>query len=977
MDDHPLRRRTPSPFAGETGQGQASTSSSSSPGVTFAPSPVPSAISPATPDKKRKKKQPVEPPLINIDSDEESSVEPRSGRVEDDQDDYFSQDGEMRPTTSYGALESTAADDARRSGAAPTNERFPVSPSPFRSAILPARRPQPNAEDMQSNAASRVESNSSKRRQMSFKRRAPSTTSADHHGRKSLLHRSIDTFTGRSRASSDARGGGGASGMRRIPTMGSQYANTEGGKPRIPSIMPSTQPLPHSTPIPTVPFVVLCLVCFGEFSSSGVAGPFLFFLIESFNVGGEAEVGFWAGIAASAFFFAQFLTSLLWASAAEKHGRRAVLLVSLAGNAISLVLFGMSTNLKMALSVRLAQGLFNGAVGVAKGAVRDLTDETNEGRAMGQLGFAWGMGGIVGPLLGGLLCNPVDKFPWLFKDNELLTTYPYLLPCGVVASFTALGAFLSLFIGPDGGPRTGAIQLPEKTDVERTATNMGSFGRSAGKRISGYFTGQDAGQSEAGESSLSLRRTAVAGAAASSSDAHKGIPRTFTQQVDDETGGPPSPHESDNEDLDEAEMDSAWTRATLDPFVSRTTARQNGVLGGGSAYGYEGRSSVGGAGSETATAHARRNTRSASGGAGNVNMRPGMRNSMMTENPYAPDFEDVGQQAQQRTQRLSFAQRFLLANDDAVLNLSDLWVAAAINNDEAIDDDYDDFGYDYEDDGQEDEALDDDSEEQETLEDEDESIMTGSNVEQGFGYGEPLEEDAPLLTAPRHLPPLNFAQRKRRADSAGQSSNRSRPGWMRRNSGGRVPSLYANTGVENANHLMATSPTQPSPLGMAAAAADGGGAGPSSSPFRDQVRTGGAYDPTLAGIPESSSAKNTWNAETLRRAQSQSHLRNPSPLRPPSVASSDATTVQRRSALPAAAALNNEKAPTTSLFSQLPLVFISHYGLMGFHSSTFDQVFMAFLVTPFKSGGLGLTAAHYAELIAAMAFCQIIFQFYL
>lgn len=86
------------------------------------------------------------------------------------------------------------------------------------------------------------------------------------------------------------------------------------------------------------------------------------------------------------FFFAQFLTSLLWASVAQKHGRRSVLLVSLVGNAASLILFGMSTNLPMAISVRLAQGLFNGAVGVAKGAVRDLTDETNEGRAYAIMG---------------------------------------------------------------------------------------------------------------------------------------------------------------------------------------------------------------------------------------------------------------------------------------------------------------------------------------------------------------------------------------------------------------------------------------------------------------------------------------------------------------------------------------------------------------------------------------------------------------
>lgn len=179
------------------------------------------------------------------------------------------------------------------------------------------------------------------------------------------------------------------------PQDASAWSRTTTQEAKLPSLFPSA-PSPKSTPIPTLPFIVLCLVCFGEFSSAGVAGPFLFFQIEGFNVGGEAEVGQWAGIVSAAFFFAQFLTSMLWASMAESHGRRIVLLVSLLGNALTLVLFGMSTNIRMALAIRFAQGLFNGAVGVAKGAVRNICDESNEARAMSVLSFAWGMGGIAG-----------------------------------------------------------------------------------------------------------------------------------------------------------------------------------------------------------------------------------------------------------------------------------------------------------------------------------------------------------------------------------------------------------------------------------------------------------------------------------------------------------------------------------------------------------------------------------------------------
>ncbi|PWN31331.1 uncharacterized protein FA14DRAFT_128358 [Meira miltonrushii] len=715
-------------------------------------------------------------------------------------------------------------------------------------------------------------------------------------------------------------------------------------KPRIPSLMPAKSS-PNSTPIPTVPFVVLCLVCFGEFSSAGVAGPFLFFQIESFNVGGEGEVGYWAGVVASVFFFAQFLTSLLWASIAQKHGRRAVLLVSLVGNSISLILFGMSTNLRMAISVRLAQGLFNGAVGVAKGAVRDLTDETNEGRAMAQLGFAWGMGGIVGPLMGGLLCNPTDKFPWLFGNNEFLKHYPYVLPCLVVASFTATGAFLTLFIGPDGGPRTGAIHLPEKPDIERaghrTASNLGSFGRTASKKISGYFKGGQDGShtptTPLGESLVSLRGAEMAGPSYS----NDGLPRTFTQQVEDETGGPPSPHDSDEEGTI-----ITTTRAGTSGFddhrrpafarnrprpMSRTTARHRSILGGGSAYGYEGNaplSSYTGTGAGGGGSENRRNSTQQTS-TGLINNRT----SVLSTTQYAPDFEQLGNEGSDgKPRQLSFAQRFLLANDDAVLGLSDLWVAAAINNDETYaDDEDDDFGYDY---GDEEDTID-----RSRLEEEEEEREEIDD-----------NEDSPLM--PRHLPPLNFA-RRHRLNSTGASSRGSRPFMTRRGSNNnRIPSVYSNTGVESAQIVQALQ--RPMSPGIHFAE-DANGSG-----IQGAGATAG-YDPTLAGIPESASVSGTIRIDKNGTKYGQYGGGDRSQI------SLAATSVQRQRAI---------EAQQQSLLRQLPLTFIAHYALLSLHSSTFDQVFMAYLVTPFKSGGLGLTAAHYAELIAALAFFQIGSQFY-
>jgi MFS family permease len=74
------------------------------------------------------------------------------------------------------------------------------------------------------------------------------------------------------------------------------------------------------------------------------------------------------------------------ATIAEKYGRRAVLVTSLLGTSITCVVFGTCTTIQEALCVRLLQGVFGGAVGVARGSVAFVTDPSNEGRAYAILG---------------------------------------------------------------------------------------------------------------------------------------------------------------------------------------------------------------------------------------------------------------------------------------------------------------------------------------------------------------------------------------------------------------------------------------------------------------------------------------------------------------------------------------------------------------------------------------------------------------
>ena len=80
------------------------------------------------------------------------------------------------------------------------------------------------------------------------------------------------------------------------------------------------------------------------------------------------------------------LLNEIQATVAERHGRRSVLIISLLGSALTCLSFGTATTIQQAISIRLLQGIFAGAVGVARGSVAFITDASNEGRAYAILG---------------------------------------------------------------------------------------------------------------------------------------------------------------------------------------------------------------------------------------------------------------------------------------------------------------------------------------------------------------------------------------------------------------------------------------------------------------------------------------------------------------------------------------------------------------------------------------------------------------
>ncbi|KAG1818712.1 MFS multidrug-resistance DHA1 sub-family [Suillus subaureus] len=157
--------------------------------------------------------------------------------------------------------------------------------------------------------------------------------------------------------------------------------------------------------------------------------------------GDESQVGHYVGILQSSYYTAQALTILHWSQLSDHIGRKPVILTALFAISISMFSFGLSKTFVGLVISRAFCGAFNGSNGVIKSMVMDITDTTNLPKAYGYMPLPWMLGTLVGPLVGGSLSRPVDRFPEIFGRPKLLQIYPYLLPCTVPAIF-ALVAWL-------------------------------------------------------------------------------------------------------------------------------------------------------------------------------------------------------------------------------------------------------------------------------------------------------------------------------------------------------------------------------------------------------------------------------------------------------------------------------------------------------------------------------------------------------
>ena len=145
----------------------------------------------------------------------------------------------------------------------------------------------------------------------------------------------------------------------------------------------------------------------------GIVIPILPFYVTSFGASPLTVT-----LLFSAFAFFAFLSSPFLGALSDKVGRRPVLLLSIASTAIGWFVFAAATSVPLLFLGRIIDGAAAGNFVVAQSALVDISrDEKDRSANLGLIGATFGVGLMLGPLLGGVLSEISHSTPFWFAGG--------------------------------------------------------------------------------------------------------------------------------------------------------------------------------------------------------------------------------------------------------------------------------------------------------------------------------------------------------------------------------------------------------------------------------------------------------------------------------------------------------------------------------------------------------------------------------
>lgn len=157
----------------------------------------------------------------------------------------------------------------------------------------------------------------------------------------------------------------------------------------------------------------------------GIIIPVMPALIRQLTGGDISTASSYGGLLMFAYAFMQFICAPVLGNLSDRYGRRPVLLFSLLGFGIDYIFLSLAPSIAWLFVGRVVAGITGASFTTASAYVADISEPDKRAQNFGMIGAAFGLGFIIGPLIGGLLGQYGPRVPFVAAAVLTLLNWLY------------------------------------------------------------------------------------------------------------------------------------------------------------------------------------------------------------------------------------------------------------------------------------------------------------------------------------------------------------------------------------------------------------------------------------------------------------------------------------------------------------------------------------------------------------------------
>lgn len=174
---------------------------------------------------------------------------------------------------------------------------------------------------------------------------------------------------------------------------------------------------------PALSFIFITMLV--DIIGLGIILPVLPALIQELTGGTVSDASKYGGWMMFAYAIMQFLFSPILGGLSDRFGRRPILLISLFGFGLDYLFLAFAPTIAWLFVGRLLSGICGASITTATAYIADISTPEKRAQNFGIVGMAFGIGFIVGPVIGGVLGEFGSRIPFFAAAGLTFLNWVY------------------------------------------------------------------------------------------------------------------------------------------------------------------------------------------------------------------------------------------------------------------------------------------------------------------------------------------------------------------------------------------------------------------------------------------------------------------------------------------------------------------------------------------------------------------------